>query len=155
MKQTIIHVGWWKFHFSTIIFIRINRFLFFTGCTSGNTQADDASIMLWRTFSMVPLGLFLVVEQTIKLSDYLDIFVNELYPFTTTSVFPTGTRVSSRIILQRFEMAWNGGSELKHHHVGTKHGEIVFPVVEHLVHSISCHPPRTCGTNANASCSKF
>ncbi|GBM40932.1 hypothetical protein AVEN_161577-1 [Araneus ventricosus] len=42
-------------------------------CTAGHTQAGGGGIMLWRTFSRVVLGPDVVVEQTMKAANYLNI----------------------------------------------------------------------------------
>ncbi|GBN60747.1 hypothetical protein AVEN_37927-1 [Araneus ventricosus] len=98
--------------------------------------------MLWGTFSWAALGPVVVVEQTLKAANYLNIIADQLHPYMAF-VFPTGNGIfqqdngpcqKSRIVLEWFEvhtdefhlMPWpsnspdrnrSGSSELKHHHV--------------------------------------
>ncbi|GBM05885.1 Transposable element Tc1 transposase [Araneus ventricosus] len=72
-------------------------------CTAGHTQADGGSIMLWGTFSCVALGPVVMVEQTMKATNYLNIIVDQ---------FPTGNGIfqqdnapfyKARTVLEWFE----------------------------------------------------
>ncbi|GBN38416.1 Transposable element Tcb1 transposase, partial [Araneus ventricosus] len=47
-------------------------------CTAGHTQADGGGIMLWGTFSWAALGPVVVVEQTMKAANYLNIIADQL-----------------------------------------------------------------------------
>ncbi|GBL85036.1 Transposable element Tc1 transposase [Araneus ventricosus] len=56
-------------------------------CTAGHTQAGGGGIMLWWTFSWAALGP-VVVEQTMKAANYLNIIADQLHPYMAF-VFPT------------------------------------------------------------------
>ncbi|GBL91250.1 hypothetical protein AVEN_195135-1 [Araneus ventricosus] len=80
-------------------------------CTAGHTQAGGGGIMLWETFSRVAMGPVVVVEQTMKPANYLNIIADQLHPYMTF-VFPTGNRIflqdnapchKARIVLEWFE----------------------------------------------------
>ncbi|GFU07404.1 transposable element Tc1 transposase [Trichonephila clavipes] len=58
-------------------------------CTVGHKHAGGGSIMLWRTFSWAFLGPVVMVEQTMNTTGYLNIIVDQLYPYMT-SVSPAG-----------------------------------------------------------------
>ncbi|GBL74166.1 Transposable element Tc1 transposase [Araneus ventricosus] len=61
-------------------------------CTAGHTQADGGGIMLWGTFSWASLGPVVVVEQTMKAANYLNIIADQLHPYMSF-VFPTGNGI--------------------------------------------------------------
>ncbi|GBM10228.1 Transposable element Tc1 transposase [Araneus ventricosus] len=80
-------------------------------CTAGHTQAGGSGIMLWGTFTWAALGPVVVVEQTMKASNYLNIIADQLLPYMAF-VFPTGNGISqqdnaqchkARIVLEWFE----------------------------------------------------
>ncbi|GBN76236.1 Transposable element Tc1 transposase [Araneus ventricosus] len=102
-------------------------------CRAGHTQAGGGGIMLWGTLSLAALGPVVVVEQTMKAVNYLNIIEDQLHPYMTF-VFPTGNGIfqldnapchKARIVLEWFEehtdefhlMSWLPNSELKHNHV--------------------------------------
>ncbi|GBM99997.1 Transposable element Tc1 transposase [Araneus ventricosus] len=67
--------------------------------------------MLWGTFSWVAVGPVVVIEQTMKASNYLIIIANQLHPYMAF-VFPTGNGIFQRnnapchnaqIVLEWFE----------------------------------------------------
>ncbi|GBM26547.1 Transposable element Tc1 transposase [Araneus ventricosus] len=77
-------------------------------CTAGHTQAGGSGIMLWGTFSWVALGPVVVVDQTMKAANYLNIIADPYMAF----VFPTGNGIfqqdnapchKARIVLEWFE----------------------------------------------------
>ncbi|GBM71957.1 Transposable element Tc1 transposase [Araneus ventricosus] len=95
-------------------------------CTAGHTQAGSGSIMLWGTFSWAALGPIVVVEQTMKAANYLNIIAEQLQPYMAF-VFPTGNGIfqqdnvpcqKARIVLERFQehtdefhlMSWSPNS---------------------------------------------
>ncbi|GBM65679.1 hypothetical protein AVEN_68571-1, partial [Araneus ventricosus] len=68
-------------------------------------------IMLLGAFSWAALGPVVVVEQTTKAANYLNIIADQLYPYMTF-VFPTGIKMfqqdnapchKARIVLEWFE----------------------------------------------------
>ncbi|GBL78944.1 Transposable element Tc1 transposase [Araneus ventricosus] len=61
-------------------------------CTAGHTQAGGGGIMLWGTFSWTALRPVVVVEQTMKAVNYLNIIADELHPYMVF-VFPTGNGI--------------------------------------------------------------
>ncbi|GBN05507.1 Transposable element Tc1 transposase [Araneus ventricosus] len=78
-------------------------------CTAGHTQAGGGG--LWWTFSWAALGPAVVVEQTMKAADYLNIIADQLSPYMAF-VFPTGNGIFQqdkapcykvRIVLEWFE----------------------------------------------------
>ncbi|GBN75143.1 Transposable element Tc1 transposase [Araneus ventricosus] len=80
-------------------------------CTAGHTQAGDGGIMLWGTFSWAALEPVVVVEQTMKAANYLNIIADQLYPYMAF-LFPTGIEIihqdnapchKARIVLECFE----------------------------------------------------
>ncbi|GBL92538.1 Transposable element Tc1 transposase [Araneus ventricosus] len=80
-------------------------------CTAGHTQAGGGSIMLWGTFSWAALGPGVVVEQTMKAANYLNIIADQLHPYMVF-VFPTRNGIfqqdnapcyKARIVLEWFE----------------------------------------------------
>ncbi|GBO39372.1 hypothetical protein AVEN_83601-1 [Araneus ventricosus] len=67
--------------------------------------------MLWGTFSWVALGPVVVVEQTMKAANYLNIIADQLHPYMAF-VFPTRNGISqqgnapclkARIVLEWFQ----------------------------------------------------
>ncbi|GBO36422.1 Transposable element Tc1 transposase [Araneus ventricosus] len=58
-------------------------------CTAGHTQAGGGGIMLWGPFSWAALGPVVVVEQTMKAANYLNITADQMHPYMAF-VFPTG-----------------------------------------------------------------
>ncbi|GBM89130.1 hypothetical protein AVEN_153753-1 [Araneus ventricosus] len=67
--------------------------------------------MLWGTFSWAALGPVVVVEQTMKAANYLNIIADQLHPYMAF-VFPTGNGIfqqdnapchKARIVLEWFE----------------------------------------------------
>nr|GBL80108.1 hypothetical protein AVEN_181091-1 [Araneus ventricosus] len=60
--------------------------------TAGHTQAGGGGIMLWKTFSWAALGPVVVVEQTMKAANYLNITADQLHPYMAF-VFPTGNGI--------------------------------------------------------------
>ncbi|GBN47885.1 hypothetical protein AVEN_39367-1 [Araneus ventricosus] len=67
--------------------------------------------MLWGTFSWAALGPVVVVEQTMKAANYLNIIADQLHPYMAV-VFPTGNEIfqqdnaschKARIVLEWFE----------------------------------------------------
>ncbi|GBL95667.1 hypothetical protein AVEN_251805-1 [Araneus ventricosus] len=67
--------------------------------------------MLWRTFSWAVLRPVVVVEQTMKAANYLNIIADQLHPYMAF-VFPTGNGIfqqdnapchKARIVLEWFE----------------------------------------------------
>ncbi|GBO19053.1 Transposable element Tc1 transposase [Araneus ventricosus] len=79
-------------------------------CTASHTQAGGGGIMLCGTFSWAALGPVVVVEQTMKAANYLDIIADQLHPYMAF-VFPTGNGIQqdiapchkTRIVLEWFE----------------------------------------------------
>ncbi|GBO00583.1 Transposable element Tc1 transposase [Araneus ventricosus] len=80
-------------------------------CTAGHTQAGGGSIILWGTLSWASLGPIVVVEQTMKPANYLNIIADQLYPYMAF-VFPTGNGIfqqdnapcrKARIVLEWFD----------------------------------------------------
>ncbi|GBO35894.1 hypothetical protein AVEN_244096-1 [Araneus ventricosus] len=61
-------------------------------CTAGHTQDGDCRIMLWGTFSWDVLGPVVVVEQTMKAANYLNIIADQLHPYMAF-VFSTGNGI--------------------------------------------------------------
>ncbi|GBN83520.1 hypothetical protein AVEN_273983-1 [Araneus ventricosus] len=66
--------------------------LLLPSCTAGHTLADGGGIMLWEKFSWAALGPVLVVEQTMKSENYLNIIVDQLHPYMAF-VFPNGNGI--------------------------------------------------------------
>ncbi|GBO07077.1 hypothetical protein AVEN_55626-1 [Araneus ventricosus] len=50
-------------------------------CTAGHTQTGGGGIMLWGTFSWAALVPVVVVEQTMKATNYLNIIAGQLHPY--------------------------------------------------------------------------
>ncbi|GBL98602.1 Transposable element Tc1 transposase [Araneus ventricosus] len=82
-----------------------------SSCTADHTQIGGGSIMLWGTFSWAALGPVVVVEQTMKAANYLNITVDHLHHYMAF-VFPTGNGFfqqdnapchKARIVLKWFE----------------------------------------------------
>ncbi|GBM70712.1 hypothetical protein AVEN_64648-1 [Araneus ventricosus] len=80
-------------------------------CSPLVQQAGGGSIMLWGMFSWVILGLVVVVEQTMKAANYLNIIADQMHPYMAF-VFPTGNEIfqqdnipcqKARIVLEWFE----------------------------------------------------
>ncbi|GBM52227.1 Transposable element Tc1 transposase [Araneus ventricosus] len=80
-------------------------------CIAGHTQAGGGGIMLWGTFSWAALGPVVVVEQTMKAANYLNITADQLHHYMAF-VFPTGNGIfqqenapchKARIVLEWFE----------------------------------------------------
>ncbi|GBM94042.1 Transposable element Tcb2 transposase [Araneus ventricosus] len=80
-------------------------------CTAGHTRAGGGGIMLWGTFSRAALEPVVVVEQTMKAANYLNITADQLHPYMAF-VFPTGNGIfqqdnapchKARIVLEWFE----------------------------------------------------
>ncbi|GBN89207.1 Transposable element Tc1 transposase [Araneus ventricosus] len=80
-------------------------------CTAGHIYAGGDGIMLWGTFSWAALGPVVVVEQTMKAANYLNIIADQLHPYMAF-VFPTGNGIfqqdnapfhKARIVLEWFE----------------------------------------------------
>ncbi|GBM98948.1 Transposable element Tc1 transposase, partial [Araneus ventricosus] len=81
-------------------------------CTADHTQAAAAGgIMLWGTLSWSALGPVVVVEQTMKAANYLNIIADQLHTYMAF-VFPTGNGIFQqdnapchkvRIVLEWFE----------------------------------------------------
>ncbi|GBM27949.1 Transposable element Tc1 transposase [Araneus ventricosus] len=80
-------------------------------CAAGHTQAGGGGIMLWGTLSWATLGPVVVVEQTMKATNYLNIIADQLHPYMAF-VFPTGNGIfqqdnaschKARIVLECFE----------------------------------------------------
>ncbi|GBM91078.1 hypothetical protein AVEN_64791-1, partial [Araneus ventricosus] len=79
---------------------------------AGHTQAGGGVIiMLWGTFSWAALGHVVVVEQTMKAANYLNIIADHFHP-SMAFVFPTGNGIfhqdtapchKARIVLEWFE----------------------------------------------------
>ncbi|GBM29319.1 hypothetical protein AVEN_2827-1 [Araneus ventricosus] len=61
-------------------------------CMSGHTQAGGGGIILWGTFSWAALEPVIVVEQTMKVANYLNIIADQLHP-CMAFVFPTGNGI--------------------------------------------------------------
>ncbi|GBM31322.1 hypothetical protein AVEN_91312-1 [Araneus ventricosus] len=61
-------------------------------CTAGHTQAGGGGIMLWGTFSWATLGPVVVVEETMKAANYLNIIEDQLH-LHMAFVFPTGNGI--------------------------------------------------------------
>ncbi|GBM17643.1 Transposable element Tc1 transposase [Araneus ventricosus] len=79
-------------------------------CTAGHTQAGGGGIMLWGTFSWAVLCPVVVVEQTMKVANYLNIIADQLHSYMAF-VFPTGNGIfqqgsapchKARIVLEWF-----------------------------------------------------
>ncbi|GBM05311.1 hypothetical protein AVEN_46855-1 [Araneus ventricosus] len=64
-------------------------------CTAGYTQVGGGGIMLWETFSWAALGPVVVVEQTMKAVNYLNIIADQLHPYMTFA-FPTRNGIFRR-----------------------------------------------------------
>ncbi|GBM69412.1 hypothetical protein AVEN_158718-1 [Araneus ventricosus] len=100
--------------------------------------------MLWGSFSWAALGPVVVVEQTMKAANYLNIIADQLRPYMAF-VFPTGNGIfqqdnapchKARIVLEWFEentdefhlMSWPPNSldlnPMEQAHLGC-HGEAV------------------------------
>ncbi|GBN72665.1 Transposable element Tc1 transposase [Araneus ventricosus] len=82
----------------------------FPSYTAGHTQAGGGGIMLWGMFSWAAMGPIVVVEQTMKAANYLNIIEDQLHPYMF--VFPTGNGIfqqdnapchKARIVLEWFE----------------------------------------------------
>ncbi|GBM54115.1 Transposable element Tc1 transposase [Araneus ventricosus] len=80
-------------------------------CTADHTQAGGGGIMLCGTFSWGALGPVVVVEQTMKAANYLNIIADQLHPYMAF-VFPTGNGIfqqdnapchEARFVLEWFE----------------------------------------------------
>ncbi|GBL89575.1 Transposable element Tc1 transposase [Araneus ventricosus] len=82
-------------------------------CTAGHTQAGGGGIMLWGTFSWVALGPIVVVEQTMKAANYLNIIAEQLHPYMAF-VSPTGNGIfqqdSSHVT--RLGLCWSGSRSI-------------------------------------------
>ncbi|GBM61631.1 hypothetical protein AVEN_122248-1 [Araneus ventricosus] len=61
-------------------------------CTAGHTHAGGGGIMLCGTFSWTALGPVVVVEQTMKAANYLNIIADQLHPYMAF-VFPAGNGI--------------------------------------------------------------
>ncbi|GBN58371.1 hypothetical protein AVEN_17900-1 [Araneus ventricosus] len=82
-----------------------------TSCTAGHILAGGGGIMLWGAFSWAALGPVVVVEQTMKAANYLNIIADQWHPYMAF-VFPTGNGISqqdnapchkAQIVLKWFE----------------------------------------------------
>ncbi|GBN25451.1 Transposable element Tcb1 transposase [Araneus ventricosus] len=91
--------------------VRIRQEQLLPSCTAGHTQAGGGGIMLWGTFSWTALGPVVMVEQTMKAANYLNIIADQLHPYMAF-VFPTGNGIfqqfnapchKARIVLKWFE----------------------------------------------------
>ncbi|GBO34571.1 Transposable element Tc1 transposase, partial [Araneus ventricosus] len=80
-------------------------------CTTGHTQACGGGIMLRGMFSWAALGPVVVVEQTMKAANYMNIIADQLHPYMAF-IFPTGNGIfqqddaqyhKARIVLVWFE----------------------------------------------------
>ncbi|GBL74631.1 hypothetical protein AVEN_235529-1 [Araneus ventricosus] len=49
--------------------------------TAGHKQAGGGGIMLWGTFSWAALGSVVVLEQTMKAANYLNVIADQLHPY--------------------------------------------------------------------------
>ncbi|GBM09694.1 Transposable element Tc1 transposase [Araneus ventricosus] len=90
---------------------RLPREHLLPSCTAGHTQAGGGGIMLWGTFSWAALGPVVVVEQTMKAANYLNVIADQLHSYMAF-VFPTGNGIfqqdnapchKARIVLEWFE----------------------------------------------------
>ncbi|GBM02420.1 Transposable element Tc1 transposase [Araneus ventricosus] len=152
----------------------------FPSCTAGHTQAGGGGIMLWGTFSWAALGPIVVVEQTMKAANYLNIIADQLHPYMAF-VFPTGNGIfqqdSVRIVLEWFEehtyefhlmsrppnspdlnpmeMGCHGEAAQSSNTTMSEYLDFAWPLLRHLVQPVSSHVPKTCGIYAQASCSCF
>ncbi|GBM41833.1 Transposable element Tc1 transposase [Araneus ventricosus] len=88
---------------------RLSGKQFLPSCTAGHTQAGGGGFMFWGTFSWAALGPVVVVEQTMKAANYLNIIADQLHPYMAF-VFPTGIFQQDnapchkdRIVLEWFE----------------------------------------------------
>ncbi|GBO34810.1 Transposable element Tc1 transposase [Araneus ventricosus] len=79
--------------------------------TAGHTQACGGGIMLWGEFSWAALGSVVVVEQTMKAANYLNIIADQLHLYMAF-VFPIRNGIfqqdnapchEARIVLELFE----------------------------------------------------
>ncbi|GBM32927.1 hypothetical protein AVEN_13295-1 [Araneus ventricosus] len=61
-------------------------------CTAGHTQAGGGGIMIWGSLSWAAVGPVVVVEQTMKAVNYLNIIADQLHPYMAF-VFPTGNGI--------------------------------------------------------------
>ncbi|GBL87658.1 hypothetical protein AVEN_81290-1 [Araneus ventricosus] len=80
-------------------------------CTAGHIQAGGGGVMFWVTFSWAALVRVVVVEQTMKAANYLDIIADQLHPYMAF-VFPSGNGIfqqeivpchKARIVFEWFE----------------------------------------------------
>ncbi|GBM03371.1 hypothetical protein AVEN_256914-1 [Araneus ventricosus] len=77
-------------------------------CTAGHTQAAaGGGIMLWEMFSWAALGPIVVVEQTMKAANYLNIVADQLHPYMAF-VFPTGNGIFQQYNVTRLGLCWSG-----------------------------------------------
>ncbi|GBN92610.1 Transposable element Tc1 transposase [Araneus ventricosus] len=81
-------------------------------CTTGHTQAGGGGIMLWGTLSSAALGPVVLVEQTMKAANYLNIIADQLHPymaFSSQLEMESSSRTTpnechkARIVLEWFE----------------------------------------------------
>ncbi|GBN90008.1 Transposable element Tc1 transposase [Araneus ventricosus] len=77
-------------------------------CTTGHTQAGGGGIMLWETFSWAALGPVVVIEQTMKALNYLNIITDQLHPYMVF-VFPTGNEIfqQDNVHVTRLGLCWS------------------------------------------------
>ncbi|GBN63496.1 hypothetical protein AVEN_148374-1 [Araneus ventricosus] len=73
-------------------------------CTAGHTQAGGGGIMLLGMFSWEVLRPVVVVEQTMKAANSLNIIADQLHPYMAF-VFPTGNGIFH---VTRLRLCWSG-----------------------------------------------
>ncbi|GBM06688.1 hypothetical protein AVEN_227037-1 [Araneus ventricosus] len=87
-------------------------------CTAGHTQTGGGSIMLCGTLSWAALGAIVVVEQTMKSANYLNIIADQLHPYMAFvfPVFPTGNGIfqqdNAPCHKSDMELCWSGSRSI-------------------------------------------
>lgn len=142
------------------------------------------STMLWGTFSWAALRPLVVLEQTMKAADYLNIIVDQLHPYMV-SVFPNGifqhdnaSCHKARIVLKEFQelyyefqlMSWPPNTldlnliqhiwvfiekQLKDQTPPCQNISTLCESCLNMIQPVSSYLPRSCGIHVKISCSYF
>ncbi|GBM59646.1 Transposable element Tcb2 transposase [Araneus ventricosus] len=82
-------------------------------CTVGHTQAGGGGIMLRGMFSWTSLEPVVVVEQTMKAANYLNIIADQLHPYMAFA-FPTGNGIfqQNNAACHKARICWSGSRNI-------------------------------------------